>query len=205
MRGLRGNRGFTLVEMAIVLIIIGIILAAVLKGGDLIEGAKEKKFKSELDQLSTAYYTYVDKYSRVPGDDNTAVARWAAPAGTQNGNNDGLINTTATVPASTVDEQSNQVGALDHLRRAGFIQGTANVAANYASTTYPGVSMNFGMGTAAVWGKNTNLILITGISAADALLLDAKYDDGVANTGDIRDNAGGATYPANPTIAYRLR
>lgn len=200
---MRNNKGFTLVEMAIVLIIIGIILGSVLKGQDLIAGAKEKKFKSEVDQLTTAYYTYYDKYSRLPGDDNTAAARWTTgPA--VNGNNNGIIDT----------ETAFNTGALDHLRRAGFIADRpVNTNTAFTSTAYAGVTMAFGYGTAATWATPTanNFIAIIGISAADKLLFDTKYDDGNAATGNIRGvaadltNGALAAYSDTNYIAYVLK
>lgn len=197
MQKLRTSKGFTLVEMAIVLIIIGIILAAVLKGGDLIDGAKEKRFKSEVDQLTTAYYSYIDRFNRVPGDDNTANARWGAT----NGNNNGLIDVAA--------ERANDTGALNHLRRATMIPAVTTATDPFNSLVYPGVSMTFLSSNDPAWARNTNLVVINGMAQADALLFDTKYDDGVANTGDIRsiDAAGvpQAAYAATPIIAVRLR
>lgn len=62
-------KGFTLIELAIVLVIIGIILGAVLKGQDLIEGARHKKFIIEAGKKwETAAWTYLDRKGRFPGD-----------------------------------------------------------------------------------------------------------------------------------------
>lgn len=65
---LRNNKGFTLIEMAIVLVIIGIILAAVMKGQDLIEGAKSKQFASTIQSWQLALQTHYDRKGRYPGD-----------------------------------------------------------------------------------------------------------------------------------------
>ncbi len=199
---MRSNKGFTLVEMAIVLVIIGIILGAVIKGQDLIAGAKEKKFKSEVDQLATAYYTYFDKYSRVPGDDNKATTRFTSPAGTANGNNNGLIDAAGeTAPAT---------GALDHLRRAGFLGDVAPATATAFTSSTPGVSINFGSGTTAIWGNATNLIVVTGLSSDDMLTFDTKYDDGVVGTGKVRGIIADGTIQtayseANCLLAYSVK
>jgi len=196
---MRGNKGFTLVEMAIVLVIIGIILGAVIKGQDLIAGAKEKKFKAEVDQLATSYYTYYDKYSRIPGDDNKA-DRWT---GATKGNNDGLINSNGS-PA--VDETDPAKGALDHLRRAGLLLdqpgGGADNTAFVSST--PGVTINFGSGTAANWGSATNLIIVTNLPAEDMLAFDTKYDNGVSNTGKVRGVLAAGTLETTYTTGTSL-
>ncbi|HDZ88642.1 MAG TPA: prepilin-type N-terminal cleavage/methylation domain-containing protein, partial [Nitrospirae bacterium] len=88
---MKDNKGFTLVEMAIVLVIIGIILAGVLKGEELINNAKMKRTYSLYRETMAAYYTYLDKYQRFPGDDNTVATRtgWVASV---DGNNNGRID-----------------------------------------------------------------------------------------------------------------
>lgn len=63
-----GNKGFTLVELAIVLVIIGLIVGAVLKGQDLIDNAKSKKFVSKSRAWEIAEWTYLDRKGVFPGD-----------------------------------------------------------------------------------------------------------------------------------------
>ncbi len=62
--------GFTLVELAIVLVIIGIIIGAVLKGQDLIQNARAKKFVSKVKSWEVAQWTYFDREGRFAGDYN---------------------------------------------------------------------------------------------------------------------------------------
>ncbi|MEM0326942.1 MAG: prepilin-type N-terminal cleavage/methylation domain-containing protein [Desulfurococcaceae archaeon] len=69
------SRGFTLVELAIVLVIIGIILGGILKGQELIFNAKVKRLQSQVKEMMAAVYTYYDKYGYLPGDDPTANSR----------------------------------------------------------------------------------------------------------------------------------
>ncbi len=64
----RRQEGFTLVEMAIVLIIIGIILGAVLKGQDLITNARAKRLTSTLNSWSAMTFAFMDRMGRFPGD-----------------------------------------------------------------------------------------------------------------------------------------
>ncbi len=63
-----GNRGFTLVELAIVLVIIGVILGAVIKGQDLIDSAKTKKFISTSKTWEISQWTYLDRKGVLAGD-----------------------------------------------------------------------------------------------------------------------------------------
>ncbi|ACI21012.1 MULTISPECIES: prepilin-type N-terminal cleavage/methylation domain-containing protein [Thermodesulfovibrio] len=69
MQVLKNQRGFTLIELAIVLVIIGIILGAVLKGKDLIENARAKKFVNDVRQFEILSWTFFDRKGYFPGAD----------------------------------------------------------------------------------------------------------------------------------------
>jgi len=62
------SRGFTLIELAVVLVIIGILMGAVLRGQELIKSAKEKKFFTKLRYIASAQFTYLDRVGRYAGD-----------------------------------------------------------------------------------------------------------------------------------------
>lgn len=64
----KNQKGFTLVEIAIVLVIIGLLLAGVLKGQELIENTKVKSVISDFDAISAAYYAHRDRTSETAGD-----------------------------------------------------------------------------------------------------------------------------------------
>jgi prepilin-type N-terminal cleavage/methylation domain-containing protein len=83
MKIVKGEKGFTLIELAIVLVIIGIILGAVLKGQDLIEGAKGKKVLNFANKWEIPIWTFYDKKGYFPGDSDSP--------------KDGLINLFATL------------------------------------------------------------------------------------------------------------
>lgn len=68
MSRLRSSEGFTLVELAIVLVIIGIILGAILKGQALIDNARIKRVENDMRGLEAALWTFFDRYNRFPGD-----------------------------------------------------------------------------------------------------------------------------------------
>lgn len=69
---MRNSKGFTLVELAVVLVIIGIILGAVIKGNDLIENAKVKGVTQAPAKWEVPIMTYYDKKGYFPGDPTTA-------------------------------------------------------------------------------------------------------------------------------------
>src|SRR5216117_1484214 len=70
--------GFTLVEIAIVLVIIGLLLGGILKGQEMITQAKIKNVINDFNGVTVAITSYQDRYRAIPGDDQNAAARWAA-------------------------------------------------------------------------------------------------------------------------------
>src|SRR2546428_11679083 len=72
------QQGFTLVEIAIVLVIIGLLLGGILKGQEMITQAKIKNVIADFSGVSAAYHGYQDRYRAIPGDDPNAATRWAA-------------------------------------------------------------------------------------------------------------------------------
>ncbi|MEI6762167.1 MAG: prepilin-type N-terminal cleavage/methylation domain-containing protein [Betaproteobacteria bacterium] len=72
--------GFTLVEIAIVLVIVGLLLGGVLKGQELITSSKAKALYADKSAIQAAYNTYNDRFRAVPGDDNAASGRFTGLA-----------------------------------------------------------------------------------------------------------------------------
>ncbi|HVP37134.1 MAG TPA: type II secretion system protein [Terriglobales bacterium] len=69
MRKLLGEEsGFTLVELAIGLVIIGLLIGAILGGAAMIKNAKIRRQATDLQGLYAACYTYFDKFEQLPGD-----------------------------------------------------------------------------------------------------------------------------------------
>ena len=66
------HSGFTLVEIAIVLVIIGLLLGGILKGQELINSAKVKNLANDFRTIPTYIYAYQDKFKSLPGDDKQA-------------------------------------------------------------------------------------------------------------------------------------
>src|SRR5262245_65778267 len=73
----KSQKGFTLVEIAIVLVIIGLLLGGILKGQEMITQAKIKNVIADITGVSAAMYGYQDRYRALPGDDRSAPGRWA--------------------------------------------------------------------------------------------------------------------------------
>src|SRR6266850_2222887 len=139
-------QGFTLVEIAIVLVIIGLLLGGILKGQEMITQAKIKNVIADFSGVSAAYHGYQDRYRAIPGDDPNAATRWAsmtpAPlAGDGNGIVAGTYNNGGTPCATNVESCS----WWDHLRKAGFVSGNGPTQPFNALTGQIGVQTGDGV------------------------------------------------------------
>lgn len=185
--------GFTLVEIAIVLVIIGLLLGGVLKGQELINSAKVKNMIGDFRSTSTFVFAYQDRFRALPGDDTRAVANVGAAAA-------------ATTPAAglgnaRINGAWNSLTATDEsylfweqVRRAGLATGDpAPVAAPAAGDLYNPRNADGGrLGitgdavlTGSVWAANF-FICAAGIQGRFARQIDTTIDDGNTITGTVR-------------------
>ena len=191
----RQQSGFTLVEIAIVLVIIGLLLGGILKGQEMITQAKIKNVVSDFSGISAAYYGYQDRYRAIPGDDSQALTRWGAPAAAGDGN--GVVVGAYNAACTSATVESCQW--WDHLRRAGFVAGSGKVQPFNAVTGIIGVQTGNGASTpATVLGGFGGLIVCSaGLPDKIAIAVDTQMDDGVIGTGTVR----GQKHTAGPNPA----
>src|SRR3981189_1761296 len=94
MTSIRKAQGFTLVEIAIVLVIIGVLLGGILKGQEMITQAKIKNVVADFSGISAAYHGYQDRYCAIPGDDPNAASRWTNTPLVVSGDGNGIVTGT---------------------------------------------------------------------------------------------------------------
>jgi prepilin-type N-terminal cleavage/methylation domain-containing protein len=176
--------GFTLVEIAIVLVIIGLLLGGVLKGQELITQAKIRNVANDINGMSAAVYGYQDRYKKFPGDDNDAATRWTNPP-TASGLGDGAVGGSVVGVISCVGVGPGAINEnchfWQHLRLAGFIGGDS-ASALPPQNAAGGVlqAQNGALGLSGLTICSTNL------SGKIANAIDAQFDDGKPNTGTVR-------------------
>jgi prepilin-type N-terminal cleavage/methylation domain-containing protein len=184
--------GFTLVEIAIVLVIIGLLLGGILKGQEMITQARIKNVINDFNGLTAAYASYQDRYRAIPGDDAGAVARWTlAAANAGNANGSGALDN----PAGTAYNDPTAVNEPEsrlfwwHLRQAGFIPGATTPSAQAAQQPTNAVSGMIGAMTGAgagTVGLSGLIICSANIPDKIAIAVDTQTDDQNSTTGSVR-------------------
>ncbi len=138
LRNIESNKisAFSLVELSIVLVILGLLVGGVLSGQSLIRAAELRSVTTDVARARTAVYTFRDKYFAMPGDMPNATNFWGTDADgcpthtnrvaksqTCNGNGDGNIDANAP----------EQFRAWQHLANAGLIEGSYSGVVGTAS------------------------------------------------------------------------
>ncbi len=175
--------GFTLVEIAIVLVIIGLLLGGVLKGQELINSAKVKNIANDLNGIAAGVYAYQDRYKAFPGDDSAAVARWALTAGRQ-GDKNGVVGTTTTNFNGT--DVSENTFFWQHMRHAGFVAGDKTNGEQPRNTLGGIVGVQTGTGVAATPDLGGLVVCTSNLPGKIAEAIDLQFDDGIKNAGNLR-------------------
>ena len=112
--------GFTLVEIAIVLVIVGLLLGGVLKGQELITSGKAKALYADKSAFQTAYNTYNDRYRAIAGDDGAASTRFSGQACGVAGAGASAVNGGAGASCSNGDGSGALTGAPQNSSGAVF-------------------------------------------------------------------------------------
>ncbi len=202
--GRQAQSGFTLVEIAIVLVIIGLLLGGVLKGQELIENGRVKNAANDMNGIVAAYNSYLDRYRKVPGDDGPVAnltGRGNAWAGMTAGNNNGVLGITA---AQTFTGGGEGDEFFRHLKAAGFITGNpADVGVNALPVNAWGGRL--GVTNVAVQGRVAARVMVClgSVPGKAAAALDVQLDDGRPDNGSFRATEGANNVvPGGAAAAY---
>jgi prepilin-type N-terminal cleavage/methylation domain-containing protein len=197
----RTQTGFTLVEIAIVLVIIGLLLGGILKGQEMITQAKIKNVVSDFSGISAAYYGYQDRYRAIPGDDPNAATRWTTPTAATSGNGNGVVAGTYNNAGAACVVTVEACSWWDHLRRAGFVAGNGPAQPFNAVTGLIGVQTGDGAGNTVLGGFGGLIICSAGLPDKIAIAVDTQMDDGQISSGTVRGQKSTAPNPAVNTAA----
>lgn len=161
--------GFTLIELSVVLVIIGLIVDGVLVGQDLIHAAQVRAQITQFERFRTAVNTFLTKYAALPGDMPNATAFWPAdpscntygvrtsmttPNGmTCNGNGNGIVE----AHGSNYSAESSLF--WQHLNLAGLIQDGpftgSNDGGGSSATNAPTYALHPGTGVMTLLNPDT--------------------------------------------------
>jgi prepilin-type N-terminal cleavage/methylation domain-containing protein len=192
--------GFTLIEIAIALVIIGLLLGGTLKAHELIRSARVNRLISQQEGFKVAFFAFQDRFGGLPGDYSRATTN--IPGATQNGNNNGRVES-ATTP-------NESILAWEHLSRSGFLTRTFAYNATESADTSPvgayGVYQQiifdglYGAGTVATPSVPRHNIKTGSQIPVDIIAeMDRKIDDGAPNTGSFQFSRYQGNGVAEPT------
>ena len=184
------QQGLTLVEIAVVLAIIGLLIGSVLKGQQMITNAKVAKVESDFKGISAAILAYQDRYGVLPGDDPAASTRfpgnWTAA---DNGNGNGAIGGAWNSTNNT--QESRKI--WKHLRGAGFLKGPVDGrSASYQQPAHSfGGLIGFEQG---LYNLSGHVVVFGALHGNVAQILEARGDDGNPSTGAVQGNRAATAY-----------
>lgn len=206
-------QGFTLVELAIVMVIIGLLIGGILKGQELLQSADIRAIISQVNGIGAASSTFFDKYGSIPGDINDATLKirgCSAPCG--NGNGDGNVgnlldtNSLGRVQAGITAMPDVETSYFwKHLALADLIKevdANAPITLPEFGVTHPKVSLGGGFEVATFsrssgdWTTGLSLRYQNSLASQPypqmavitgrvAQEIDSKMDDGVPDIGRV--------------------
>lgn len=175
------NKAFSLVELSIVLVILGLLTGGILAGQSLIRASEIRSVTTQFSQYVTAVQTFRDKYMALPGDMKNASSFWGAlgtgtcPTGTGtgtqtcDGDGDGQID-----PTGNVSRYGEDFTFWQHLGNAGLIEGSYTGKSGSASSLDATIGVNSPASkvSSAGWG-----VLYVGTSSGSTFWFDGAYSN----------------------------
>ncbi len=201
MRNFKNISGFSLVELSVTLLIIGIVIAAITSGSSLLQAAKINKTISEITGYVAAVNNFKDKYKAWPGDMPNATSYWGATVTNGNGDEEildisvsenllawrqlalsGLIagNYTGTYAESASGDSEYFAAGINSPASSSAYKGSYYfLGSHFDVFDTTGISLQLGSskGYYEPWGG--------ALSPEDTHIIDVKIDDGLASTGNF--------------------
>ncbi len=205
-------KGFTLIELSIVLVIIGLLIGGIVIGSSIVKAANLRSVITEIGNYKTSVITFRTTYNQLPGDFNGATSFWPTNSwviNDGNGNNNGLIN-----DVSSTNQALESLMVWLHLQLAGIINGnftgsnhgyalgTDVAASKFGKNTGYQTAYNvvYGLGpiNRLTLGTNTPasafgsgaITSYSAMAAVDAYGIDVKLDDGLPAAGKVMGYTG---------------
>jgi len=211
----RNQSGFTLIEIAIVLVIIGLLLGGVLKGQELINSAKVKNLATDFKNVPIYIYGYQDKYKALPGDDALANQHLGASAVVASSpvNCSGtsadpcLGNGVINGPWDSTKVTDESYLFWQHIRMAGFGPGSTDASNTpqaiqaYRPTNAVGgkIGVTNSLTDSPITGMvGTYIVCSDAIPFKFAKQLDVSLDDGNTGTGSVQVTLAGTSTGGTP-------
>ncbi|MFI4984090.1 MAG: type II secretion system protein, partial [Rickettsiales bacterium] len=199
----RKEKGFTLVELSIVIVVIGLLVAGIMSGTEMVKSSRLIAVTQEMARYSTAFTMFKSNYGWLPGDMPNASAYWP---GATNGFGSGQIVAEADISLPTAYITWQQL-SLSKLISANYTGPTSLSYNSGSNTPIPGVNIPDSIygPTVAYWADNNNWwgnyssdttgLILSGhgwygwidyeINVVDAYSIDSKIDDGLPLTGKL--------------------
>lgn len=216
-RRTKQTQGFTLVELSIVLVIIGLIIGGVLTGQQIIENAKITNAVNGLQAYQAQFQTYAQNYGALPGDDIGASGRFSSLKNVKtstDGNDNKKVGDSSSFDTSDTSGEAFESRLVwAHLRAAGLVknQVTNGTTAIQPSNPFGGY---YGFQNGAFNSAfTTTVVCMEKVPSGAAQAIDSKLDDGVPNkgslqattyTGDKGSSANAAVDSYSDTNTYTL-
>ena len=221
------QKAFTLVELSIVLVILGLLVGGVLTGQSLIRAAELRAVTSEYQRYQTASNAFRDKYFALPGDMTNASLFWTSLSTSNNGNGDGVLMVALSNGATSEIFQFWNMLSLAGVIEGKYtgISGSGGTNESILGSNAPKSKLSaggWGIGSSVYWGTSSSGDVATYVASYDNTLvfgsfaatavnyngilkpeeawnIDTKIDDGKPGTGKLlaRDTA---TWSGSPSI-----
>ncbi len=181
--------GFTLVELAIVLVVIGLLVTGVFGGRELIKASERQEIIKEYRAFETAFKTFYLQYNSIPGDFQKASEYWSSAS---SGDGNGRIDYTGSFLT-----EGEEHYVWHHLSLSEVLSGSYDgVAGDLESIPYSKIGGYYRVSYQTdVYGISDNMISLNGLrdsmpngpifTLSDINIIELKMDDGYADKGKL--------------------